>query len=134
MNIIFCVYVYAVLVVIVCLFVVVFLFFLVFDFCRFCVIIRFFHPRLKGQWPPTSKDFYTRSYPLHLFSYLSSWERASIFPFQCWVLNKGNYWYHFYNVFGMVIVVKVRLYYITFSTMFVLYIYRVWAGGLISLK
>ena len=34
--------------------------------------------------------FYTRSYPLHLFSYLNSWERDSIFPFECWVLNKGT--------------------------------------------
>ena len=32
-------------------------FFLVFDFCRFCVIIRFFHTRHNGQWPLTSKDF-----------------------------------------------------------------------------
>ena len=30
---------------------------LAFDFCRFCVVIRFFHPRHNGQWPPTSKDF-----------------------------------------------------------------------------
>jgi len=34
----------------------------------------------------------------------------------------------------VVLVVIVRLYYITVSTMFVLYIYCVWAGGLISLK
>ena len=26
-----------------------------------------FHPRHNCQWPPTSKDFYTRSYPLHYF-------------------------------------------------------------------
>ena len=40
------------------LFVVVFLcLFLAFDFCRFCVVIRFFHPHHNGQWPPTSKDF-----------------------------------------------------------------------------
>ena len=32
-------------------------FFLAFDFCRFCVVIRFFHPRHNGQWPPTLKDF-----------------------------------------------------------------------------
>ena len=32
---------------------------------------------------------YPRFYPLHLFSYLNSWERASIFPFECSVLNKG---------------------------------------------
>ena len=34
-------------------------FFLAFDFCRFCVVIRFFHPRHNGQWPPTLQDFYT---------------------------------------------------------------------------
>ena len=34
--------------------------------------------------------FYPRFYPLHLFSYLNSWERASIFPFECWVLNEGT--------------------------------------------
>ena len=64
--------------------------FLAFDFCQFCVVIQFFHPRHNGQWPPTSRDFYTRSYPLHLFSYLNSWERASIFLFECSVLDKGT--------------------------------------------
>ena len=37
------------------------------DFCQFCVVIRIFHPCRNGQWPPTSKDFYTKSYPLHYF-------------------------------------------------------------------
>ena len=32
------------------------IFFSVRLFCRFCVVIRFFHPRHNGQWPPTSKD------------------------------------------------------------------------------
>ena len=37
---------------------------LAFHFCRFCVVIRFFHPRHNSQWqPPTLKDFYTRYYP-----------------------------------------------------------------------
>ena len=31
--------------------------FLEFDFCQFCVVMRFFRPRHKGQWPQTSKDF-----------------------------------------------------------------------------
>ena len=39
----------------------------------------FFHPRHNGQWPPTSKDFYTRSYFLR---------KSQYFPFQCSVLNK----------------------------------------------
>ena len=55
--------------------------FLAFDFCWFCVIIRFFHP----QWPPTSKDSYTRLFPLHFLSYLYSSERAniSLFKVEC---------------------------------------------------
>ena len=67
-----------------------FFFFLAFDFCRFCVVIRFFHPRHNVQWPPTSKDFLYQILSITLFSYLNSWKRASIFPFQCWVLNKGT--------------------------------------------
>ena len=64
-------------------------FFLAFDFCRFCVVIRFFHPHHNSQWPLTSKDFYTRSYPLHYFLILIL-EKSQYFPFQCWVLNKGT--------------------------------------------
>ena len=67
-------------------------FFLAFDFCRLCVVIRFFHPRHNGQWPPTSKDFLFQmlSITFIFLSYLNYWERASIFPFECSVLNKGT--------------------------------------------
>ena len=57
-----------------------------FDFCRFCVVIRFFHIRLATM----ANDLRLRFYPLHLFSYFNSLERASIFPFECSVLNKGT--------------------------------------------
>ena len=50
----------------------------------------FYHPRHNGQWPLTSKDFLSQILPLHLFSYPNSWDRASIFPFECSVLNKGT--------------------------------------------
>ena len=74
---------------------------LAFDFCRFCVVIRCFHPRHSGQWPPTSKDFYTRSYPLHYFLILI-FEKEPVFPFsRCWVLNKWTAGNIFYNVFGV---------------------------------
>ena len=63
------------------------LLFLAFDFCRFCVVIRVFHPRHSVR---LRRIFYPRFYPLHLFSYLNSRERASIFPFECLVLNKGT--------------------------------------------
>ena len=56
-------------------------------FCRFCVVIRFFHPRHNGQWPLTLKDFYTRSYPLHYFLILIL-EKEPVFPFS--MLNKGT--------------------------------------------
>ena len=59
--------------------------FLAFDFCRFCVVIRFCSS--PPQRPMTSNFegiFYPRFYPLQLFLYLNSWERASIFPFQCY--------------------------------------------------
>ena len=64
--------------------------FLAIDFCRFCVVIRFFHPRHNGQWPPTSKDFLSQILSITFFSVLNSWERASIFPFECSVLNQGT--------------------------------------------
>ena len=67
----------------------VFGFFWAFDFCRFCVVIRFFHPRHYGQWPPTSKDFYTRSYPLHYFLILIL-QKEPVFPFSMLSGNKGT--------------------------------------------
>ena len=60
-----------------------------FDFFLFSVVTRFFHPRHIGQWLPTSKDFYTRSYPLHYFLILFL-RKSQYFPFQGWVLNKGT--------------------------------------------
>ena len=75
-------------------------YFLAFDFCQFCVVIRFFHPCHNGQWPLTLKDFYTRSYPLHYFLILIL-EKEPVFPFSMLSAKQGNYWYHFYNVFGM---------------------------------
>ena len=74
--------------------------FLAFNFCRFCVVILFFHPRHNGQWPPTSKDFYTRCYLLHYFLILIL-EKEQVFPFSMFSAKQGNYLYHFYNVFGM---------------------------------
>ena len=41
----------------------------------------FFHPRHNGQWPWLRRVFYPRFCPLHLFSYLNSWERGSILLF-----------------------------------------------------
>ena len=51
----------------------------------------FFYPPQR----PMTSDFEGFSIPdfihyINLFSYLNSWERASIFPFECSVLNKGT--------------------------------------------
>ena len=53
--------------------------------CRFCVVIWVFHPCHNGQWPLTWKDLHPRFYPLYLFSYLKSWESASmpLFNVEC---------------------------------------------------
>ena len=69
---------------------------LAFDFCQFCMVIRFFPS--PPQWPPT--DFYTRSYPLHYFLILIL-EKEPVFPFSMLSAKQGKYWYHFHNVFGM---------------------------------
>ena len=50
----------------------------------------FFIPATTANDLRLRRIFYPRFYPLHLFSYLNSWERASIFPFECTVLNKGT--------------------------------------------
>ena len=60
------------------------------DFCRFCVVIRFFIPTTTANDLRLRRIFYPRCYPLHLFSYLNSCERANMFPFECSVLNKGT--------------------------------------------
>ena len=50
----------------------------------------FFIPATTANDLWLRRIFYPRFFPLHLFSYLNSWERASIFPFECSVLNKGT--------------------------------------------
>ena len=71
-----------------------------FDFCRFCVVIPFFIPTTTAKWPPTLKNFYPRFYLLHFCPVLIL-EKEPVFPFLMLRTKQGNYWYHFYNVFGM---------------------------------
>ena len=73
---------------------------LAFDFCRSHVVIWFFHPSHNGQWPQTSKDFLSQILSITFFSYLNSSEIASISLLML-SAKQGNYWYHFYYVFGM---------------------------------
>ena len=73
---------------------------------RYLSVLRghsfFFIPATTANDLRLQRIFYPRVYPLHLFSCLNSWERASIFPFECSCSAKQvYYWYHFYNVFGV---------------------------------
>ena len=74
--------------------------FLAFTYCRFCLVIWFFIPATTANDPPTSKDFYPRFYPLHCNPILNLQEEPVV-PFLMLIAKQGNYWYHFYNVFGM---------------------------------
>ena len=75
-----------------CLFV--FVVFCVFFSVRLLSILRghsgFFIPATTANDLRLGRIFYPRCYPLHIFSYLIFWERASIFPFEYSVLNKGT--------------------------------------------
>ena len=66
--------------------------FLAFDFLSVRRGHSFFHPRHSGQWPPTSKDFYPRFYPLHFLSYLYSSKRTgiSLFNVECQTGTTGT--------------------------------------------
>ena len=72
----------------------IFFFFFFFISVRLLSVLRghsgFFIPATTANDLRHRRIFYPRCYPLHLFSYLNSWERASIFPFECSVLNKGT--------------------------------------------
>ena len=73
---------------------------LVFGFVGSAWSFGFFIPATTVNDLRPQRIFYPRFYPLHLFSYLNSWERASIF-FWMFSAKQGNYWYHLYNVFVM---------------------------------
>ena len=60
----------------------------------------FFSSPHKGQWPPISKDFPSQILSITFFSILIL-QKELVFPFLMLSAKQGNYWYHFYNVFGM---------------------------------
>ena len=75
-----------------------FMFFLAFDFCRFCVVICFFIPATTAN----DLRLWRISIPnlIHYILILIL-EKEPVFPFSMLSAEQGNYWYHFYNVFGM---------------------------------
>ena len=77
-----------------------FVLFLVFDFCRFCVIIRICMPATTANALRLRRIFYPRFYPLH-FCPILILQKEPVFPFSMFGAKQENYWYHFCNVFGM---------------------------------
>ena len=75
--------------------------FLAFDFCRSAWFFRFIHPRHIGQWPPTSKGFSIPDFIHYIYFPILILEKEPVFPFLMFSAKQGNYWYHYYNVFGM---------------------------------
>ena len=72
------------------------------DFVGSAWSFRYFHPRHNGQWPMTLKDFHPRFYTLlFCFCPILIRDKGPVFPFKCWVPTKETYWYHLYNIFGM---------------------------------
>ena len=62
-----------------CFLCVLLLLFFSFDFCRFCVVIQFFHPRYNGQWPPTSKDFLSQIWSIKFIFPILILEKEPVF-------------------------------------------------------
>ena len=56
----------------------------------------FFIPATTANDLRLRRIFLSQILSITFFNYLISWERASMFS-----AKQGNYWYHFYNVFGM---------------------------------
>ena len=84
-----------------------FWFFLVFDFCRFCLVIRFFHPRHTANdlrlWRIDFEGFSIADFIHCIYFPILILEKEPVFPFWMFSAKQGHYWYHFYNVFGMTI-------------------------------
>ena len=77
--------------------------FLAFDFCRFCVVIRFCSS--PPQRPMTSdfEEFSIPDFIHYIYFYILILEKEPVFSLSNVMVSakQGNYWYHFYNVFGM---------------------------------
>ena len=61
----------------------------------------FFHPRHNAQWPPTSKDFLSQILSITFYFSILILRKSQYFPFWMFSAKQRNYWYRFYNVFGM---------------------------------
>ena len=68
--------------------------------CHFCVVIRVFSAPPKQPMTSDFEGFKSKIYPLLYFPTLIL-EKEPEFLFLMFSAKQGNYWYHFYNIFGM---------------------------------
>ena len=66
----------------------------------FCWIQTLMYLFLTISVRTTSKDFYLGLYPLHFCPFLIL-QKEPVFNLLILSAKQGNYWYNFYNVFGM---------------------------------
>ena len=73
-----------------------FFIFLRFDICRFCVVIRIYHPRQNGQCILDFEGFLSQILSITLnFLTILVLEKEPVFPFLMSSAKQGHYWYYF---------------------------------------
>ena len=66
------------------------------------MVIRVFIPATTANDLRLRRIFYLRLYA-YIYVPILILENESVFPFLMFSAKQGNYWYHFYNVFGITI-------------------------------
>ena len=76
-------------------------FFLAFNICRFYVVIRFISSLPQRPMTSDFEGFSVLHFIHYIYFLILILEKEPVFPFSMFSAKRGNYWYHFYNVFGM---------------------------------
>ena len=75
--------------------------FLVCDFCRFAWSFVLFTPHPQRPMTSDFEGFSIPDFIHYIFCPIFILQKEPVFPFLMLSAKQGNYWYHFYNVFGM---------------------------------
>ena len=76
-------------------------YFLALDFCRFCVVIKDVSSPPQRPMTSSSEGFSITDFIHYIYFPILIPEKEPVFPFLMFSAKQGNYWYHFYNAFGM---------------------------------
>ena len=64
---------------------------LAFDFCRFCVVIWFFHPRHNGQLTSNFAGFSIPDFIHYIYFPILILEKEPVFPFLMFSAKQANF-------------------------------------------